>query len=241
MYSSKLFLVSIAALVALFVHSPTAVSAAAVEDRALPLCPAGQCCAGDIVGSLPSYVTAAFPAPKHTLSSGAPPQTGPPPKLSSLELAYDVVDWRPFWYMGVKDLWQLMRYSWRTRALFKTADLADSLGPKGQRKAVEEQKREEKITEAVTLVNAGKASYDIAAQKFGLPRSTVYHRHHALFNGRLPEIIPDELDDDPSDKENASPVTRAKRRRKKLIQTSTHLAGQSAELWGPTAYVYRRK
>ncbi|KAJ7215643.1 hypothetical protein C8J57DRAFT_1255480 [Mycena rebaudengoi] len=73
MYSSKLFLVSIAALVALFVHSPTAVSAAAVEDRAPPLCPAGQCCAGDIVGFLPSYVTAAFPAPKHTLSSGALP------------------------------------------------------------------------------------------------------------------------------------------------------------------------
>ncbi|KAJ7212777.1 hypothetical protein C8J57DRAFT_1539022 [Mycena rebaudengoi] len=86
------------------------------------------------------------------------------------------------------------------------------VGPKGQRKAVEEQKREEKITEAVTLVNAGKASYDIAAQKFGLPRSTVYHRHHALFNGRLPEIIPDESDDDPSDKENASPVTGAKRK-----------------------------
>ncbi|KAJ7261567.1 hypothetical protein C8J57DRAFT_1514082 [Mycena rebaudengoi] len=38
MYSSKLFPVSIAALVALFVHSPTAVSAAAVEDRAPPLC-----------------------------------------------------------------------------------------------------------------------------------------------------------------------------------------------------------
>ncbi|KAJ7246748.1 hypothetical protein C8J57DRAFT_1241387 [Mycena rebaudengoi] len=66
MYSSKLFPVSIAALVALFVHSPTAVSAAAVEDRAPPLCPAGQCCAGDIVGFLPSYVTAAFPAPKQS-------------------------------------------------------------------------------------------------------------------------------------------------------------------------------
>ncbi|KAJ7290104.1 DDE superfamily endonuclease-domain-containing protein [Mycena rebaudengoi] len=52
------------------------------------------------------------------------------------------------------------------------------VGSKGQREAVEEQKCEEKITEAVTLVNAGKASYDIAAQKFGLPRSTVYHSHH---------------------------------------------------------------
>ncbi|KAJ7858413.1 hypothetical protein B0H14DRAFT_3447326 [Mycena olivaceomarginata] len=73
MYSSKLFLVSVAALVALFVHSPATVSAAAVEGRAPALChvgkpnqilrydavlsdikptgPAGQCCAGDIVGS----------------------------------------------------------------------------------------------------------------------------------------------------------------------------------------------
>ncbi|KAJ7910255.1 hypothetical protein B0H13DRAFT_2661156 [Mycena leptocephala] len=42
MYSSKLFLVSIAALVALFVHSPTAVSAAAVEGRAPALCHVGQ-------------------------------------------------------------------------------------------------------------------------------------------------------------------------------------------------------
>ncbi|KAJ7219640.1 hypothetical protein C8J57DRAFT_1254516 [Mycena rebaudengoi] len=71
------------------------------------------------------------------------------------------------------------------------------VGSKSQRKAVEEQKREEKITEAVTLVD----SDDELRQEL-LDR----------LDGKLPEIIPNESDDDPSDKENASPVTGAKRK-----------------------------
>ncbi|KAJ7118352.1 hypothetical protein C8R44DRAFT_738288 [Mycena epipterygia] len=79
MYLSKLFLVSVAALLALFAHSPTTGHVGkpnqvlryhTVLSDIYPTGSAGQCCAGDIVGSLSSYVAAAFPAHKQYVCTG---------------------------------------------------------------------------------------------------------------------------------------------------------------------------